>query len=52
MAAGGLIVSEAGGRLTDFRGKPLKLSGKHVLASNGKVHRTMLGIVKMGRFPK
>lgn len=52
MAAGGLIVSEAGGRLTDFGGKPLKLSGKQVLASNGKVHRTMLGIVKMGRLPK
>ena len=52
IAAGGLIVSEAGGRVTDFRGKPLKLDGKHVLASNAQIHRAMLAIVKMGRFPK
>jgi fructose-1,6-bisphosphatase/inositol monophosphatase family enzyme len=46
------MVQEAGGMATDFFGKPLGLSGKHVLASNGKIHKAMLRLVKMGEFPK
>lgn len=49
MAAGSLIVQEAGGKITDFSGKNLGLNGQHVLASNGKIHREMLEILKMGR---
>jgi len=52
MAAGNLMVLEAGGTATDFWGKHLGLSGKHVLASNGKIHKAMLRIVKMGKFLK
>jgi myo-inositol-1(or 4)-monophosphatase len=52
LAAGKLMVQEAGGMATDFFGKPLGLSGKHVLASNGKIHKAMLRLVKMGEFPK
>jgi hypothetical protein len=26
------------------------LDGKHVLASNGKIHREMIQILKLGRF--
>jgi myo-inositol-1(or 4)-monophosphatase len=52
IAAGSLMVSEAGGKITDFTGRPLNLSGKHVLASNGKIHAAMLRIVKKGNFPK
>ncbi|MBM4331889.1 MAG: inositol monophosphatase [Deltaproteobacteria bacterium] len=49
MAAGSLIVREAGGKITDFSGKNLGLNGQHVLASNGKIHREMLNILKMGK---
>jgi myo-inositol-1(or 4)-monophosphatase len=38
MAAGGLIVQEAGGRVTNVRGGPWRLEGPGILASNGLVH--------------
>jgi myo-inositol-1(or 4)-monophosphatase len=41
VAAGALLVREAGGRVTDFRGSERLddvLHGRHVLASNGAVH--------------
>jgi myo-inositol-1(or 4)-monophosphatase len=50
MAAGSLIVREAGGKVTDFLGNPVDLDGKHVLASNGKIHREMIKLLKRGRF--
>jgi myo-inositol-1(or 4)-monophosphatase len=52
LAAGSLMVVEAGGRVTNFLGKPLALSGKHVLASNGRIHPAMLRILKSGKFLK
>jgi myo-inositol-1(or 4)-monophosphatase len=42
MAAGGLIVQEAGGRVTNVRGGPWHLEGPGVLASNGLVHDEIL----------
>ncbi len=51
LAAGGLIVREAGGKTTDFRGKPLQLNGKQVLATNRKIHREMIGVLRMGQVP-
>ncbi len=50
LAAGSLMVREAGGKVTDFLGTPLVLDGKYVLASNGKIHREMMKVLKMGRF--
>ena len=50
LAAGSLMVREAGGKTTDFWGNPLGLDGRHVLASNGKIHREMIQLLKMGRF--
>ncbi len=50
LAAGSLMVREAGGKVTDFLGTPLVLDGKYVLASNGKIHREMLQILRLGRF--
>jgi len=50
LAAGSLMVREAGGKVTDFLGTPLVLDGKYVLASNGKIHREMIQLLKRGRF--
>ncbi|KPL08711.1 hypothetical protein AMJ85_08140 [candidate division BRC1 bacterium SM23_51] len=44
-AAGMLIVQEAGGRVTDFAGRPLQLHFKQCLASNGLVHEEMLEVL-------
>lgn len=45
-AAGILMVEEAGGRITDMTGAPLKLTEPcSVLASNGAIHAEMLEIV-------
>jgi myo-inositol-1(or 4)-monophosphatase len=41
-AAGVLIVEEAGGRVTDFRGGPFQLNSRETLASNGLVHDALL----------
>jgi myo-inositol-1(or 4)-monophosphatase len=41
-AAGVLIVQEAGGRATDFKGGPFQLDSRETLASNGLVHQAML----------
>ena len=41
-AAGTLMVTEAGGRVTDVRGAPFNLLGDDVFASNGLVHNQML----------
>lgn len=40
-AAGSLLVSEAGGRVTDLASGPFKLLGDEVFASNGLVHDQM-----------
>lgn len=44
MAAGSLLVTEAGGRIGDMRGGPLSLRGAHVAASNGVLHEEMIGL--------
>ncbi len=49
VAAGRLIVEEAGGRVSDFSGKPwgrLEEWGRQTLASNGRVHAEMLRLLK------
>jgi len=40
--AGKLLVEESGGRFTDFTGKELDTDTKTVLATNGKVHGTLV----------
>jgi myo-inositol-1(or 4)-monophosphatase len=42
VAAGALIVEEAGGRVTDYRGGALELAGGEVVASNGRLHPAMI----------
>jgi myo-inositol-1(or 4)-monophosphatase len=48
-AAGGLIVQEAGGELSDFKGKPFSVYGEQTLATNGKIHREMLRVMRTVR---
>ncbi len=45
-AASTLIVKEAGGVVTDFKGRPFSLFSGECLASNGLIHRDMLGVLK------
>jgi myo-inositol-1(or 4)-monophosphatase len=46
-AAGSLIVREAGGRITDFRGRDFNVYGDEVVATNGFIHRPMMKILAM-----
>ena len=45
MAAGALLVQEAGGTLTGFNGNPFSIYKKEVLASNGFVHDEMRAVL-------
>jgi myo-inositol-1(or 4)-monophosphatase len=44
MAAGILLITEAGGKCSDMHGGPMKLRGPHLLADNGTVHDAMLAV--------
>ena len=46
VAAGALIVEEAGGRVTDFAGGPMPADGFEVAGSNGVLHGDMLRILQ------
>ncbi len=41
IAAGSLILEEAGGKVTDYRGGELDLGGREIVASNGHLHPAM-----------
>jgi myo-inositol-1(or 4)-monophosphatase len=45
MAAGVLLVTEAGGRVSDFDGAPLSIYGKKIVASNGAIHNAMVSVL-------
>jgi len=47
IAAGALIVREAGGVTTDFEGNELAMDGSKVLASNGNLHDSMMEVLKI-----
>jgi myo-inositol-1(or 4)-monophosphatase len=47
VAAGTLIVSEAGGRVTDFRGGPPDTTGKETVASNGHIHESLIQVLSL-----
>jgi myo-inositol-1(or 4)-monophosphatase len=46
VAAGLLLVEEAGGRVSDFDAGPAPASGARIVASNGRVHDAMLDVLK------
>ena len=46
IAAGLILIEEAGGRVTDFCGAPLSIYTPKVLATNGLVHEAMMGVLR------
>ena len=46
VAAGALIAEEAGGRVTGMDGTPFDPAAAHLVASNGRIHDAMLGVIE------
>ena len=51
MAAGALIVTEAGGLVTDFSGGEFSNYKPEIIASNGLIHNRMVEVIAMGKRP-
>ncbi|MBN2264522.1 MAG: inositol monophosphatase [Candidatus Aminicenantes bacterium] len=47
VAAGALIVQEAGGRVTDFAGRPFALDAPGIVATNGRVHQAIIDVLAL-----
>ncbi len=48
MAAGALLVKEAGGTITDFKGENFSIYGDELVASNGLLHDRLIEVLKEG----
>jgi myo-inositol-1(or 4)-monophosphatase len=46
VAAGALILREAGGKATDFSGRELASDASETLASNGRLHEAMMAVLR------
>lgn len=46
VAAGSLIIAEAGGKVTNFGGDNFSIYSKEILATNGKIHKQMIKVLK------
>jgi myo-inositol-1(or 4)-monophosphatase len=46
VAAGALIVAEAGGQVTKMDGSPFSVREGEILASNGRIHAEMLEVIR------
>ena len=49
VAAGSIIVEEAGGTVTNLSGEAFSVYDKAILASNGKIHRHMVDVLKRAK---
>jgi myo-inositol-1(or 4)-monophosphatase len=47
-AAGAIVIAEAGGRLTDYAGRPFDPFRPECVASNGRIHDEMLAVIAAG----
>ncbi len=47
MAAGTLLITEAGGTVTDAGGSPLNVFGDEIVASNSQIHQAMLDVLAL-----
>jgi myo-inositol-1(or 4)-monophosphatase len=45
-AAGRIILEEAGGKVTNFKGSPFSIYMKEILASNGRLHEEMMAVLE------
>jgi len=52
MAAGAVIIREAGGTVSSFDGSAFNLYGTEILASNGKIHDEMIKVLKIAQSSK
>ncbi|MDI6697411.1 MAG: inositol monophosphatase family protein [Candidatus Saccharicenans sp.] len=48
LAAGSLLVEEAGGRVSNLEGGDFNVFSPHIVASNGHIHQSMLEILSLG----
>ncbi len=46
VAAASLMITEAGGKVTDLQGRPFSIYSEEILASNGLIHEQMLEIMR------
>ncbi|MBW8713711.1 MAG: inositol monophosphatase, partial [Acidobacteria bacterium] len=46
VAAGALIIQEAGGRVTDLAGGPYSSRAGNLVATNGHIHDAMVDIIQ------
>jgi myo-inositol-1(or 4)-monophosphatase len=49
VAAGAVIVAEAGGRISDYDGAPMDPERGWIAASNGRIHSQMLSLIREAR---
>jgi myo-inositol-1(or 4)-monophosphatase len=52
LAAGIVIVKEAGGRVSDFGNGPLRIDSGEVLATNGLIHGQMVSVLKRSKIER
>lgn len=50
-AAGVVLVEEAGGKVSDFAGHSYHIEKKQILATNGKIHQEMIGLLSIKNSP-
>lgn len=48
IAAGSLILTEAGGQVTDYTGGAFQIEGREIVATNGHLHTELIGITGGG----
>jgi myo-inositol-1(or 4)-monophosphatase len=46
LAAGSVILQEAGGKLTNYGGDALDLDGREIVASNGRLHPSIMRLME------
>jgi myo-inositol-1(or 4)-monophosphatase len=46
VVAGSLMVTEAGGKVTDFQGRPFNIYSEEIVASNGLIHEEMIQAIQ------
>jgi len=46
VAAASLLITEAGGKVTDLQGRPFNIYSQEILASNGLIHEEMVKAIR------